>query len=93
MGDPATLSVMALTGASAGFKAYGESQAQRYAAVIAERDAMVAKTQAAQTDTALREELRHLCAWGHGGLSLPTNALAIGLALPLGGVARTSHRL
>lgn len=57
MGDPATLSVMALTGASAGFKAYGESQAQRYAAVIAERDAMVAKTQAAQTDTALREEL------------------------------------
>lgn len=62
MGDPATLTMMALTGASAGFKAYGESQAQNYQAAVAERDAMVAKTQAAQTDTALREELNRTLA-------------------------------
>lgn len=60
--DPASITMMALTGASAGFKAYGESQAQRYAATIAERDAMVAKTQAAQTDTGLREELNRTLA-------------------------------
>lgn len=58
----AALTMMALTGASAGFKAYGESQAQNYQAAVAERDAMVAKTQAAQTDTALREELNRTLA-------------------------------
>lgn len=60
--DPASITMMALTGASAGFKAYGESQAQNYQAALAERDAMVAKTQAAQTDTALREELNRTLA-------------------------------
>ncbi|QRG10178.1 hypothetical protein EZH22_30325 (plasmid) [Xanthobacter dioxanivorans] len=58
----AALTMIALTGASAGFKAYGESQAQNYQAAVAERDAMVAKTQAAQTDTALREELNRTLA-------------------------------
>lgn len=57
-----TLALAALTGASAGFKAYGESQAQSYQAAVAERDAMVAKTQAAQTDTGLREELNRTLA-------------------------------
>ena len=60
--NPAAITMMALTGASAGFKAYGESQAQTYQAAVAERDAMVAKTQAAQTDTALREELNRTLA-------------------------------
>jgi len=53
----ATLALAALTGLSGAAKAYGDSQSQRYAAAAAERDAMVAKTQAAQTDTQLREEL------------------------------------
>lgn len=53
-----TLALAALTGLSTGVKAYGESQAQGYAAAVAERDATVAKTQAAQTDTYLREELQ-----------------------------------
>ncbi|MFG1247266.1 hypothetical protein [Xanthobacter flavus] len=59
MADPvsATVGLMALQGASSMFGAYGQSQGQRYQAAVAERDAMVAKTQAAQTDTALREEL------------------------------------
>ena len=62
MGDPATLTMLALAGASAGFNAYGQSQAQRYAATVAERDAMVAKTQAAETDTQLREEMNRTLA-------------------------------
>jgi len=79
-----TLALAALTGASTGFKAYGESQAQGYAAAVADRDAMVAKTQAAQTDTQLREELnRTLSNIGAGrasagvGLNSPTTGAVL----------------
>lgn len=52
-----TLLLAGLTGASTMLSAYGQSKAQGYQAAVAERDALVAKTQAAQTDTQLREEL------------------------------------
>ncbi|MFG1331134.1 hypothetical protein V5F41_07750 [Xanthobacter autotrophicus] len=61
MADPVSATVvlgtMALQGASTMTKAYGESQGQGYQAAVAERDAQVARIQADQTDTQLREEL------------------------------------
>lgn len=64
MADPitATASLMALQGASSLFKGYGESQGQGYQAAVAERDAQVARIQAAQTDTQLREDLNRTIA-------------------------------
>lgn len=73
-----TLALAALTGISTMAVAYGQSQSQGYAAAVAERDATVAKTQAAQTDTYLREELKRTL----GNISAIRASAGVGLDSP-----------
>lgn len=83
-----TLALMALTGASTGFQAYGASQAQGYQAAVAERNALVAKTAAAQTDTQLREELNRTLS----NISAVRASAGVGLNSPTTGAVMDEQR-